>query len=113
MYHLKLLGMEIQDASLVHRVIRVKRQELDTLFGVYVCSGANIFMVSPLSEDVELNAKLNGLDYTILISLATETQVMLEDNFKNADTSMAQNLMNVIINQAFRETNLRQIGKRP
>lgn len=71
---------------------------MDTLLGVYVCSGANIFMLTPITEDIELNAKFNGLEYTILISASTETQVMLDDNFRNADTSMAQNLINVIIN---------------
>lgn len=55
-------------------------------------------MLTPITEDIELNAKFNGLEYTILISASTETQVMLDDNFRNVDTSMAQNLINVIIN---------------
>lgn len=37
----------------------------------------------------------------------------LSDKFNNSDNSVAQNLLNIIIKQAFRDTDLKQIGKTP
>ena len=37
----------------------------------------------------------------------------LTDNFNNKDNDVSQNLINVILKQAFRETNLKQLGRSP
>jgi hypothetical protein len=39
--------------------------------------------------------------------------VDLTGKFENQDNSVSQNLINVIIKQAFRETDLKQIGRAP
>jgi hypothetical protein len=64
-------------------------------------------VVQPIAEDVAIEAILNKKSFTILISAAYETTVALDDKFQNADNTTAQNLINVIIKQAFRETKLR------
>ena len=37
----------------------------------------------------------------------------MTDNFSNKDNDVSQNLINVILKQAFRETNLKQLGRSP
>lgn len=37
----------------------------------------------------------------------------LNDKFENAQNTVSQNLLNIIVKQAFRETDLKQIGKTP
>jgi hypothetical protein len=39
--------------------------------------------------------------------------VQLNGKFENQDNTVSQNLINVIIKQAFRDTDLKQIGKIP
>jgi len=48
-----------------------------------------------------------------LIDKSTQSIVQLNGDFTNSDNSVSQNLINIIIKQAFRETNLKQIGKVP
>ena len=112
-YKLEILGMDFWDATLVHRVLRAKQDQLNQCLGVNVCSGASIYLLQPIVEDFALEAKLNQKSFTILVSAASETTVALDDTFKNADNTTAQNLINVVIKQAFRETEMRQIGRRP
>lgn len=107
MYQIELLGMAIQDAALIHRVIRLKKKELDAILSAYVCSGANVFLLTQITEDFMLNATLNEVEYILLIKAGTETQVLLSDDFKQANSAMARTLVNVILNQAFRDTEFR------
>ncbi len=37
----------------------------------------------------------------------------MTDTFKNKDNDVSMNLINVILKQAFRETNLKQLGRTP
>lgn len=37
----------------------------------------------------------------------------MDDHFRNADNTTSQNLINIVLKQAFRETDLKQIGKSP
>jgi aubergine-like protein len=39
--------------------------------------------------------------------------VHLTEKFNNKDNDVSQNLINVILKQAFRETNLKQLGRSP
>lgn len=48
-----------------------------------------------------------------MIDKSTQSIVQLNGDFTNSDNSVSQNLINIIIKQAFRETNLKQIGKVP
>ena len=47
------------------------------------------------------------------IPIESEKEIYLNDEFSNKDNDVKQTVLNLIINQAFRETNLRQIGKSP
>jgi len=54
-----------------------------------------------------------GAKYDIVIDKSTQCQVKLDDQFTNSDNSVSQNLLNIIIKQAFRDTHLKQIGRAP
>ena len=62
---------------------------------------------------MRFDASFRGGKYTILIDKSTQSLVTLNDSFTNSDNTVAQNLINIIIKAAFRETNLKQIGKVP
>ena len=48
-----------------------------------------------------------------MIRKDTQRLVRLSQQFNNSDNSVTQNLLNIIIKAAFRDTNLKQIGKAP
>lgn len=56
---------------------------------------------------------LGGAKYKILIEKINQSIVQLDGKFENSDNSVSQNLINIIIKQAFRDTDLKQIGKVP
>jgi hypothetical protein len=70
-------------------------------------------MLSELEEDFRVEVSLQGVKYTILIETSTLSRVHLSGQFSNDENSVDQSLINIIIKQAFRDTNLKQIGKTP
>lgn len=105
--------MKIWDANLVHRILKFKQSAIDTALGINQCSGASIYVPSEITEDVKFNVTFEKVPYTISIESATKSIVNLDDHFKNADNTTSQNLINIVIKQAFRQTDLKQIGKSP
>jgi len=112
-YKLEIIGMEMWDSALVQKITRFKRSALEKALGLYVCSGAAIYVLSELDEDVIFDVVLGGAKYKILIEKSTQSIVQLDGKFENSDNSVSQNLINIIIKQAFRDTDLKQIGKVP
>lgn len=112
-YRLEILGMKVWDANLVQKIIRFKRSALEKALGLYVPSGEQIYMLTELDEDVKFDVTMQGNKYTILIKQSTQSVVTMDGKFENQDNSVNQNLINIIIKQAFRETDLKQIGKTP
>lgn len=101
------------DANLVHRVMKLKRTALERALGLHVCSGKSIYTLNELEEDLVFKTKLAGGEYSIIISVETCTIVTLNGTFSNKENDVKQQLINVIIKDAFRSTDLRQIGKTP
>ena len=75
--------------------------------GSYVVSGKTIYTLTELDESLLFTTVFKGETARISIDKETQTQVHLTDNFQNKDNDVAQNLINVILKQAFRETNLK------
>jgi len=44
-YKLEIVGMEMWDAALVQKICRFKRSALEKALGLYVCSGAAIYVL--------------------------------------------------------------------
>lgn len=66
-YKLEIIGMELWDANLVQKIVRFKRTALEKALGLYVVSGASIYILSELEEDVVFEVCLSGAKYTIMI----------------------------------------------
>ncbi len=95
------------DAGLVQKIIRFKRSALEKALGLYVCSGQQIYVLAELDEDVMFDVALAGAKYQILIDKSTQSIVQLDGKFQNQDNTVSQNLINIIIKQAFRDTDLK------
>jgi len=98
---------EFWEASRVHEIIRSKKTSLEKALGSYVVSGKTIYTLTELDESLLFTTVFKGETARISIDKETQTQVHLTDNFQNKDNDVAQNLINVILKQAFRETNLK------
>lgn len=112
-YRIEVVGLQFYDAAQIQKILRSKRKAMDTALGLNVCSGEIIYLLSELEEDVKFNAMLNGNQYTIVIREETHTILNLQDDFTNESNSTAQQLINVIIKTAFRDTKMKQIGRQP
>lgn len=93
--------------------MRFKRSALEKALGLYVCSGPSIYVLAELDEDVLFECAMGGAKFSIRIEKSTQSIVQLESKFENQDNTVSQNLINIIIKQAFRDTDLKQIGKVP
>ena len=112
-YKLEVRELEIWDANLVNQIVKQKRRCLERILGQYVTSGAQLYTITELDESIEMAVVLNGAKYSLVIDKTTQATVTLDDEFQNAQNSVSQAIINIIIKQAFRDTNLRQIGKAP
>ena len=96
-YKLEIVGMEMWDAALVQKICRYKRSALEKALGLYVCSGAAIYVLQELEEDLIFDVLLGGAKYKILIEKVNQSIVQLDGKFENSDNSVSQNLINIII----------------
>ncbi len=96
-YKLEIVGMEMWDAALVQKICRYKRSALEKALGLYVCSGAAIYVLQELEEDLIFDVLLGGAKYKILIRKVNQSIVQLDGKFENSDNSVSQNLINIII----------------
>ena len=85
------------------------------IMGIHVISGKNIFTITPLEESILIKAEYKSQQYDVTIDATTKHFLngASIDGVRMEDHSLVQNLINIIIKQAFRDTNLRQIGKAP
>lgn len=107
MYVLDILPMHVWDPNLVHRVMKLKRTALERALGPHVCSGKSIYTLQEIEEDLVFKVKVQGEEYTIAINVDSCSVVNLNDTFSNKDNDVKQQIINVIIKDAFRSTDLR------
>lgn len=112
-YVLEVYPDEFWEAHLVHEIIRTKKKALEAALGHYVPSGKTIYTLTQLEETLVFKTTFRGEKAEIKIDVETGTQIQLTDTFNNKDNDVSQNLINVILKQAFRETNLKQLGRSP
>lgn len=112
-YALEIIGMEIFDVDLIQKICRHKRRALDTALGLYLVSGKCIYVLHELQEDVKFEVSYLGEKYTIVIEQSSQSIVTVNEKFDNQDNTVGQQLLNIVIKTAFRETSLKQIGKTP
>lgn len=113
-YALDITPMHVWDANLVYRVMKLKRAALERALGPHVCSGKSVYTLAEIDSDLVFKVgKIQGDEYTIAISVDTCSVINLNSNFSNKENDVKQQIINVIIKDAFRSTDLRQIGRSP
>ena len=112
-YVLEIKPDEVWEAHLVHEIIRTKKKALETALGHFVPSGKTIYTLTELEETLVFKTVFRGQQAEIKIDRDSGTQIQLKETFNNKDNDVSQNLINVILKQAFRETNLKQLGRSP
>lgn len=115
LYEITISPDVLMDSFLQHQVFRLLKKRLEGLFGLYVISGRSLFCTLEIAETLILTTNFRDIDYVVKIDASTkhyfEGQNIAE--LKMGDRNLGHNLVNILIKQAFRETNLRQIGKNP
>lgn len=86
---------------------------MERALGAHVCSGKSIYTLQEINEDLVFKVKVQGNEYTIAIGIDTCAVVTLGGSFSNKENDVKQQLINVIIKDAFRSTDLKQVGKTP
>jgi hypothetical protein len=103
------------DAYIVHGIFRSIKRRVESILGLYVPSGNSVFTTTDLSESIVIKTEFQSTKYEVLINSDSKKSFNGNslENAKMEDHNMVHTLINIIIKQAFRDTNLRQIGKQP
>lgn len=89
-YRIEIDPMPFFDASLYHQVLRFKSRYLETLLGLYVCSGQNIYVLNELDESLKFSVVYKQQQLEVTIDVSTVSNVTLGGNEKwqNADNDV-------------------------
>jgi hypothetical protein len=99
--------MHVWDTNLVHRVMKLKRTALERALGPHVVSGKSVYTLNEIDQDLVFKVKIQSEEFTISLTQDTQCVVNLNGTFSNKENDVKQQIINVIIKDAFRSTDLR------
>jgi uncharacterized protein YuzE len=103
----------MSDTYIMQGIFRAIKRKVDAILGLYVTSGRSVFTTTDLEDSVIIETDFRGMKYTVSINSESKRFIsgkQIENN-KMEDHNIIHTLLNIIVKQAFRETNLRQIGR--
>lgn len=105
----------MSDAFIMQGIFKVIRRKVDAILGVWCTSGRSVYTTSDIDDSLMIEADFRGIKYQVVINADSKRLISGKNltTFKGEDNAMIHTLLNIIVKQAFRETNLRQIGKQP
>ena len=112
-YSLEVTPDEFWEADKVMRVLKLKWKQITATIGPFVPAGKTVLTLQQISETIDWSVNFRGQNVQVRIPIESGKPIYLNDHFNNKDNDIKQTVLNLIINQAFRETNLRQIGRSP
>jgi hypothetical protein len=114
-YEVEVTPDVMQDAYVIHGIFRSIRRRVESILGLYVISGRSVFTTTDLTESLLIQTEFQSIKYEVVISVDSKKFFSGKSlaTAKMEDHNIIHNLINIIIKQAFRDTNLRQIGKQP
>lgn len=114
-YEIVITPDTMQDAFVIHNIFKAIKKKMDSLLGLHVVSGRSVYTTSDLSESLLFKTTFRSIEYDVLINADSKTYFSGKSisTSKMEDHSVIFNLINIILKQAFRDTDLRQIGKQP
>ena len=90
-----------------------KNRKLEAAIGFFAVSGKSIYTLNEIDESMSYKVNFRGHLYTVKIDKSSGQVFNLSKDFANEDNTLSQTILNIVLNQAFRETNLKQIGRLP
>jgi len=104
--------MELWDPHRVQAIIKSKRREMEACLGPFVVSGKAIWTLTEIDKSMNWRSIFRGEAQTIMIDKNSMIKVNMAETAKvpESQTAMGQ-ILNIIINNAFRDTNLKQVGR--
>ncbi len=112
-YDVSVSPDHMSDSYIMQGLFKLLKKQLDAILGLYVQSGRSVFTTTDLTESVSFNPSFRSIDYRVLIDVESKTFFSGKSMGKMEDHNVMHTLLNIIVKQAFRETNLRQIGRQP
>ena len=70
-------------------------------------SSEQILTLTEITESIDWNINFRGDQVNLKIPIETGKAIFLNDHFANSDNDIKQTVINLVINQAFRETKLK------
>lgn len=98
----------------MQQIIRFKKRDMETALGPFVVSGKVIWMLTEIDKSMTWRCNYRGQTYNIMVDKNAMIKVNVSETsaVSECQTAMGQ-ILNIIVNNAFRETSLKQIGKAP
>mmetsp|Transcript_23219 Transcript_23219/g.22780 ORF Transcript_23219/g.22780 Transcript_23219/m.22780 type:complete len:98 (+) Transcript_23219:454-747(+) len=83
--------------------------------GHYVLGGQNLFTLEDLDDSIIIKTNYKSEEYTIKVDHETKSSFNGSNlcNLKMEEHDVSHTLLNLVIKEALRQTQLRQIGKNP
>jgi len=108
-YELAVTPDVMTDSYIIQNVLRTVKRKMESLLGLHVVSGRSVYTTSDLTESFLIITEFRGQKYEVLINAESKTFFSGKSltKAKMEDHHMIFNLINIIIKQAFRETDLR------
>lgn len=106
-YQIIIKPDEFMEADKARAIVRTKRRVMEECLGTYFLAGNQIFTLALIEEPIEITTNFRGSDATIRIDTEVSKEIMLDDAFVNKENTISQMIINCVINQAFRETDLK------
>lgn len=105
----------MSDAYILQGVFKMIKRKVDAILGVWCMSGRSVYTLADIGDTLMMQAEFRGIKYDVIINAESKRHISGRNvsEFKMEDHAMIHTLLNIIVKQAFRETNLRQIGRQP
>lgn len=99
----------MSDSYIMQGLFKNIKKRVDVMLGLYVTSGHSVFTTTDLADDILITTKFRDIEYNICINAESKKYFSGKqlNNAKMEDHSIMHTLLNIIVKQAFRETNLR------
>lgn len=106
-YQLDIEPDEFWESDKVLKILKLKWRQIESTIGPFVPAGRNILTLTEIDESIDWRINYRGDNVTVKIPKETGKSIFLNDEFENKENNVKQMVLNLLINQAFRETNLK------
>lgn len=108
-YDVTVLPEVMSDSFIIQNVFKGIKRQVESIFGLYLISGRSLYSTYNLEETLLIETKFQGIDYKVSINAESKTHFCGKTitSSKMEDHNVIFNLINIVIKQALRETDLR------